>query len=213
MKDAGNQEYKIKDQKKCHLFYVYPCTLYSLHIQVSGLFSDPAGLNIPGIRDRAYVYINSRYSSRSTLFYIFNISSFNCKGENALVKLCDKFSSKEKGGIYSLPPPLILVPTKSLFSVHLKGILSAVFCSESKIWNCWKDKVEFKIYKSLLCQLILPAITQTLNPGKKSFEKVLKTWKQISKGFDLVDLIGEQFGSLTNQINDYEFSSFEPIWI
>lgn len=73
--------------------------------------------------------------------------------------------------------------------------------------------MEFKIYKSLLCQLILPAITQTLNPGKKSFEKVLKTWKQISKGFDLVDLIGEQFGSLTNQINDYEFSSFEPIWI
>ncbi|XP_023341954.1 beta-galactosidase isoform X3 [Eurytemora carolleeae] len=29
--------------------------------QVSGLFSDPAGLNIPGIRDRAYVYINSRF--------------------------------------------------------------------------------------------------------------------------------------------------------
>ena len=142
------------------------------------------------------------------IYLIFQVSTVKGK-----MHLCDKFSSKEKGGIYPLPPPLILVPTKSLFSVHLKGILSAVFCSESKIWNCWKDKVEFKIYKSLLCQLILPAITQTLNPGKKSFEKVLKTWKQISKGFDLVDLIGEQFGSLTNQINDYEFSSFEPIWI
>jgi len=96
------------------------------------------------------------------------------------------FLRKRKGG-YIPFPPLILVPTKSLFSVHLKGILSAVFCSESKIWNCWKDKVEFKIYKSLLCQLILPAITQTLNPGKKSFEKVLKSdWRTVRK-FDQSD--------------------------
>ena len=144
------------------------------------------------------------------IFLIFQVSTV--KGKMHLWSCVINFLRKRKGG-YIPFPPLILVPTKSLFSVHLKGILSALFCSESKIWNCWKDKMEFKIYKSLLCQLILPAITQTLNPGKKSFEKVLKTWKQISKGFDLVDLIGEQFGSLTNQINDYEFSSFEPIWI